>query len=163
VTGHAADVYSFSPLQAENRDSCRTKAYPMRTHALRRVPSTTGALPGGLDLKTCVTRPWRYRFRIHSRQIYGIRPTWKYLGFDQNSGSCIYTIVLHGPQCGTRRFLGRTSQPQASVGSVPEGHRSPTLRVVLRPTEAMLTAEEIGVVRNRTLAALSQELGAHLR
>lgn len=46
---------------------------------------------------------------------------------------------------------------------VPEGHRSLTLRVVLRPTEATLTAEEIGVVRNRTLAALSQELDAHLR
>ncbi|MCW2932108.1 MAG: phenylalanine--tRNA ligase subunit beta [Actinomycetia bacterium] len=46
---------------------------------------------------------------------------------------------------------------------VPEGHRSLTLRVLLRPTEATLTAEETGVVRTRTLAALSQELGAHLR
>ena len=46
---------------------------------------------------------------------------------------------------------------------VPEGHRSLTLRVVLRPTEATLTAEETGMIRNRALAALSQELGAHLR
>ena len=46
---------------------------------------------------------------------------------------------------------------------MPEGHRSLTLRVVLRPTEATLTAEETGVIRNRALAALSQELGAHLR
>jgi phenylalanyl-tRNA synthetase beta chain len=46
---------------------------------------------------------------------------------------------------------------------VPEGHRSLTLRVVLRPIEATLTAEETGVIRNRALAALSQELGAHLR
>ena len=46
---------------------------------------------------------------------------------------------------------------------VPEGHRSLTLRVVLRPTEATLTAEETGVIRTSTLTALSQELGAHLR
>lgn len=46
---------------------------------------------------------------------------------------------------------------------VPEGHRSLTLRLVVRPTEATLTAEETGVIRTRTLAALSQELGAHLR
>ncbi|MCW2936388.1 MAG: phenylalanine--tRNA ligase subunit beta [Actinomycetia bacterium] len=48
---------------------------------------------------------------------------------------------------------------------VPEGHRSRTLRVSLRPTEAKLTAEETGVIPlwTRTLAALSQELGAHLR
>jgi phenylalanyl-tRNA synthetase beta subunit len=45
----------------------------------------------------------------------------------------------------------------------PEGHRSLTMRVVLRPTEATLTTEESGVIRNRALAALSQELGAHLR
>ena len=46
---------------------------------------------------------------------------------------------------------------------VPEGHRSLTLRLVVRPTEATLTAEETGVIRTRTLAALSQELGARLR
>jgi phenylalanyl-tRNA synthetase beta subunit len=46
---------------------------------------------------------------------------------------------------------------------VPEGHRSLTLRVVQRPIEATLTAAETGVIRNHMLAALSQELGAHLR
>jgi phenylalanyl-tRNA synthetase beta chain len=46
---------------------------------------------------------------------------------------------------------------------VPEGHRSLTLRVALRPIEATLTAEETGVIRTRTLAALSQELGAYQR
>lgn len=46
---------------------------------------------------------------------------------------------------------------------VPEGRRSLTLRVVLQPTEATLTADEIGAVRTRALAALSQALGAHLR
>jgi hypothetical protein len=38
-----------------------------------------------------------------------------------------------------------------------------TLPVVLRPTEATLNVEETGVIRTRTLAALSQELCAHLR
>jgi phenylalanyl-tRNA synthetase beta subunit len=46
---------------------------------------------------------------------------------------------------------------------VSEWHRSLTLGVVLRPAEATLTAEETGVIRNHVLAALSQELGAHLR
>lgn len=37
------------------------------------------------------------------------------------------------------------------------------MRVVQRPTEATLTAEETGVIRTRTLAAVTKELGAHLR
>lgn len=46
---------------------------------------------------------------------------------------------------------------------VPEGHRSLTLRVVLRPTDGTLTAETIETVRSRVLSALAQEFGAHLR
>lgn len=46
---------------------------------------------------------------------------------------------------------------------VPDGHRSLTLRVVLRPADATLTADEIGRVRTRTLEVLGQEFGARLR
>jgi phenylalanyl-tRNA synthetase beta subunit len=35
---------------------------------------------------------------------------------------------------------------------VPIGHRSLPLRLLVQPTEATLTAEEIGVIRTRTLA-----------
>jgi phenylalanyl-tRNA synthetase beta chain len=65
---------------------------------------------------------------------------------------------------GVDKLISEVSYVDEYRGSwVPEGHRSLTLRVVLRPTEATLTAEEIGVIRTHTLAALSQELGAHLR
>jgi phenylalanyl-tRNA synthetase beta chain len=65
---------------------------------------------------------------------------------------------------GVDKLIREVSYVDEYRGSwVPEGHRSLTLRVVLRPTEATLTAEETGVIRIRTLAALSQELGAHLR
>ena len=65
---------------------------------------------------------------------------------------------------GAGKLIHEVSYVDEYRGSwVPEGHRSLTLRVVLRPTEATLTAEETGVIRNLVLAALSQELGAHLR
>jgi phenylalanyl-tRNA synthetase beta chain len=65
---------------------------------------------------------------------------------------------------GVDKLIHEVSYVDEYRGSwVPEGHRSLTLRVVLRPTEATLTAEETGVIRDHTLAALSQELGAHLR
>jgi phenylalanyl-tRNA synthetase beta chain len=65
---------------------------------------------------------------------------------------------------GVDKLVSEVSYIDEYRGSwVPDGHRSLTLRVVLRPAEATLTAEEIGVIRTRTLAALSQELGAHLR
>lgn len=46
---------------------------------------------------------------------------------------------------------------------VPAGHRSLTLRVVLRPTDGTLTADMIETVRSRVLSTLAQELGAHMR
>lgn len=46
---------------------------------------------------------------------------------------------------------------------VPDGHRSLTLRVTLRPTSATLTAEEIGSARADVLDALGRETGARLR
>lgn len=46
---------------------------------------------------------------------------------------------------------------------VPDGHRSLTLRVVLRPTDTTLTADVIGAVRTRVIDILGQEVGAHLR
>jgi len=65
---------------------------------------------------------------------------------------------------GVDKLISEVSYVDEYRGSwVPDGHRSLTLRLVVRPTEATLTAEEIGVIRTRTLAALSQELGAHLR
>jgi phenylalanyl-tRNA synthetase beta chain len=65
---------------------------------------------------------------------------------------------------GVGKLIREVSYVDEYRGSwVPVGHRSLTLRVVLRPTEATLTAEETGVIRTPTLAALSQELGAHLR
>jgi phenylalanyl-tRNA synthetase beta chain len=65
---------------------------------------------------------------------------------------------------GVDKLIREVSYVDEYRGSwVPDGHRSLTLRVVLRPTEATLTAEETGVIRTSTLAALSQELGAHLR
>ena len=65
---------------------------------------------------------------------------------------------------GVDKLISEVSYVDEYRGSwVPERHRSLTLRLVVRPTEATLTAEEIGMIRNRTLAALSQEVGAHLR
>ena len=65
---------------------------------------------------------------------------------------------------GVDKLISEVSYVDEYRGSwVPDGHRSLTLRLVVRPTEATLTAEETGVIRTRTLAALSQELGAHLR
>jgi phenylalanyl-tRNA synthetase beta chain len=46
---------------------------------------------------------------------------------------------------------------------VPEGHRSLTLRVTLRPTETTLTAEVIGEARSNVLGVLDRELNARLR
>lgn len=46
---------------------------------------------------------------------------------------------------------------------VPEGHRSLTLRVVLQPFDTTLTAERIGSIRTKVLAALEGVLGARTR
>lgn len=49
---------------------------------------------------------------------------------------------------GADKLIREVSYVDEYRGSwVPEGHRSLTLRVVLRPTEATLTAEETGVIR----------------
>jgi phenylalanyl-tRNA synthetase beta chain len=65
---------------------------------------------------------------------------------------------------GIDKLISEVSYVDEYRGSwVPDGHRSLTLRLVVRPTEATLTTEETSVIRTRTLAALSQELGAHLR
>jgi phenylalanyl-tRNA synthetase beta chain len=65
---------------------------------------------------------------------------------------------------GVDKLIREVSYVDEYRGSwVPDGHRSLTVHVVLRPTEATLTAEETGAIRNQALAALSQELGAHLR
>jgi phenylalanyl-tRNA synthetase beta chain len=46
---------------------------------------------------------------------------------------------------------------------VPEGHRSLTLKVTLRPREATLTASQISEVRDAVVAALEKRMGARLR
>jgi phenylalanyl-tRNA synthetase beta chain len=48
-------------------------------------------------------------------------------------------------------------------GWVPEGHRSLTLRVTLRPTEATLDAESINAARTVVLDTLREGTGAYLR
>ena len=64
--------------------------------------------------------------------------------------------VVERVAAGVDKLIREVSYVGEYRGSwVPEGHRSLTLRVVLRPTEASLTAEETGVIRTRTLAALS--------
>jgi phenylalanyl-tRNA synthetase beta chain len=58
---------------------------------------------------------------------------------------------------GAGKLIHEVSYVDEYRGSwVPEGHRSLTLRAGLRPTEATLTAEETGVIRNHVLAAFSQ-------
>ncbi|WP_282701148.1 phenylalanine--tRNA ligase subunit beta [Streptomyces sp. CC219B] len=46
---------------------------------------------------------------------------------------------------------------------VPQGHRSLTLRVTLRPFTTTFTSESIGAVRTNVLKALQGAFGAHLR
>jgi phenylalanyl-tRNA synthetase beta chain len=46
---------------------------------------------------------------------------------------------------------------------VPDNHRSLTLRITLRPTNATLTAQVIGGSRARVLNALAEQVGARLR
>ncbi|MCE7001944.1 phenylalanine--tRNA ligase subunit beta [Kibdelosporangium philippinense] len=46
---------------------------------------------------------------------------------------------------------------------VPSGHRSLTLRVILRPRGTTLTAADIGVARAQVLEALAEQTGARLR
>lgn len=46
---------------------------------------------------------------------------------------------------------------------VPDGHRSLTLRVTLRPADATLTADVIAAARGRVLDALAREVKAYLR
>lgn len=47
--------------------------------------------------------------------------------------------------------------------SVPEGHKSMTLRVTLQPTSATLITKEIAAIRGEILATLERELDVHLR
>jgi phenylalanyl-tRNA synthetase beta chain len=46
---------------------------------------------------------------------------------------------------------------------VPDGHRSVTLRVTLRPTQTTLSADDIAAARGQTIAVLERDLGARLR
>jgi phenylalanyl-tRNA synthetase beta chain len=46
---------------------------------------------------------------------------------------------------------------------VPQGHKSMTLRVTLRPLIGTLTNKDITAARESVIAALGQDLGAHLR
>jgi phenylalanyl-tRNA synthetase beta chain len=46
---------------------------------------------------------------------------------------------------------------------VPEGHRSVTLRVTLRPKGTTLTTEMISASRSRVISALADQVGATLR
>ncbi|MCA1675972.1 MAG: hypothetical protein LC799_28625, partial [Actinobacteria bacterium] len=46
---------------------------------------------------------------------------------------------------------------------VPEGHRSVTLRVTLRPKDSTLTADTIAAARTQTIAVLERNLDARLR
>lgn len=46
---------------------------------------------------------------------------------------------------------------------VPDGHRSVTLRVTLRPTQTTLGADDIAAARAQTIAVLERELDARLR
>lgn len=46
---------------------------------------------------------------------------------------------------------------------VPEGHKSVTVRITLRPGTTTLTAEDIGEVRREVLVVVRERLGGHLR
>lgn len=46
---------------------------------------------------------------------------------------------------------------------VPEGHKSVTLRITLRPKTTTLTAEHIGEIRREAIATLERRFGARLR
>lgn len=48
-------------------------------------------------------------------------------------------------------------------GWVPEGRKSTTLRVTLRPQSTTLTAEDIAAGREAVLEVLARDIGAHLR
>jgi phenylalanyl-tRNA synthetase beta chain len=72
--------------------------------------------------------------------------------------------AVHRVAEGVDKLIRKVSYIGEYRGSwVPAGHRSLTLRVVLQPTEATLTAGETGPIRTRMLAALRQELDARLR
>jgi len=79
---------------------------------------------------------------------------------DEVSWSRISSIVTSG----VNELIDRVDFVDEFRGSwVPEGHKSVSLRVTLRPRTSTLTANDITAVRRELLTVLERDVSAHLR
>jgi phenylalanyl-tRNA synthetase beta chain len=75
-----------------------------------------------------------------------------------------WSAISTVPTADVNRLINRVTFVDEYRGSwVPEGHRSVTLRVALRPMESTLTADNIALARRDAINALEQRLSARLR